>query len=80
MARYLDELYSANVKVTRAMFRRCNGREESEPRHTVIVDLAISVDIRLAYHLVDFRIREFFACTQKTITSERRTTSVHCLL
>jgi hypothetical protein len=40
------------------------GREDSEHRRTFIIDLAVTVDIRLAYHLINFRIGELLACVR----------------
>lgn len=42
---------------------------------TVIIDLAISIDVRLTDHFVDFLVRELLACTQKVITNERKKNS-----
>jgi hypothetical protein len=61
---YLDELYVANVM--QAVFREY-GRGVGWMR-TVIVDLAIPVDVCLPDHLVDFLVRKLLACTPRSST------------
>ena len=47
------------------------GRKE---RRTFVIDLAITINIRLANHLVDFVISQFLACQQRT--HHRKSTNI----
>ena len=57
---YLDEFcYGRAI----AVWVNCTaGGKDSGRRLTFIIDLAVAVDIRLTYHLINFRIGELLAC------------------
>jgi hypothetical protein len=46
------------------------GRKEADGLRTVVVDLAISIDVCLTDHFVDFLIRELLAYSQRVIANE----------
>ena len=59
------------------MFRVFTGRkEEWDGMRTLVIDLAIAIDVRLTDHLVDLPVRELLSCTQKPSPMKKKTPKI----
>lgn len=58
------DVYFESIIFTNSTCHKCEVERlmMGGARHTLVVDLTVTVDVRFTDHLIDFRIRQLLAC------------------
>jgi hypothetical protein len=62
---HLDEVFTMK-RLTESDVRNCGEREADDSMRTVIIDLAVSINVCLTDHVVELLVCELLACTQRS--------------